>query len=176
MVALGLRPGVQDSRDPQLGLEIILPELQQGGRGTGEEEIIEPPLVVPDEWVQGMGQRKHDMKIGDGKQVLRLPLQPLSPIKSLASWTVPIATGMGHEVGLAAMGTLVLMTAQRGSTAGGNGPKHFPMMGRQPVGLAKTGQGGSHHVAQGDSPGPTGPHLDGHKTGASAIKRLDGRG
>ena len=164
MVAQGLTPGVEDGSDPQLGLEVVMPEVQQGGRGTGKQEVIEPLLVVLDEWVQGMGQREHDMKIGDGQQVFGLSLHPLGPLESLASRTVPVATGMGHEVGLSAMGTLVLMAAQRGCAAGGNSSKHFPMMGRQTVSFSEAGQGGSHHVAQGESTGTGGTGLVGHKT------------
>jgi len=85
-------------------------------------------------------------------------------MEPLASRAVPIAAGMGHEVVVSAADTLVLMTTQRGGAAGGDGPKHFPMMGRQTVGFREVGQCGSHHLAQGDSTGTTGPDLLRHRT------------
>ena len=78
MVQQVLRPGVQHGRDPQGGFEVVATKLQQGGRGAGEQQGVEPALVVLDQRVEVVRQREHDVEVRDRQQVLDLLLQPLS--------------------------------------------------------------------------------------------------
>lgn len=74
MVAQVLTPSMQHGGDPQSGLEVIARELQQSGRGTGEQQGIEARLVVPDERVEYVRKGEHDVEVRDGQQVLGLLL------------------------------------------------------------------------------------------------------
>src|SRR5688572_18506063 len=142
MVQEILRPGVKDCRDSQGRIEVVATEFQQSRRGTGEQERVEPTLIVLDQPVELMRQREDDVEVRDGQQVLNLLLQPLGTLELLTARTVPVATGVGHEVLLPAMGTLVLVATERRGVTGAEGPKHFPVMIRQAMGLGKVGQRG----------------------------------
>src|SRR5213082_1441171 len=98
-----LRPSMENGGDAQGGFEVVPSERQQSGRGTGEQQRVEAGLVVLNEPVQFVRQRKHDVEIGDGQQVLGLLLQPLSTLEPLASGTMAIAARVRHEGFLAAV-------------------------------------------------------------------------
>jgi len=68
MVAEVLPPGVENSGHAQGRLEVVPSELQQGRRSTGEQQGVEADLVVPDERVQFVRQRKNDVEIGMGSR------------------------------------------------------------------------------------------------------------
>ena len=112
---------------------------------------------MADEQVQFMRERENDVEIWDGQQQLGLLLQPLGAIKLLATGTMAVAARVRHEVPCSAMGTLVLVAAQRWGVTGGDGAKDLPMMGRQTMRLGKAGQSGSHNFAQGNGLRRTGP-------------------
>ena len=166
---------LENSGHSQGRLEVVPSELQQGGGGAGEQEGVEAGLVVPDERVQFVRQRKNDVEIGDGQQVLGLLLQPLGAIEFLATGTMAVAARVRHEVPCSAMGTLVLVAAQRWGVTGGDGAKDLPMMGRQTMRLGKAGQSGSHNFAQGNGLRRTGPRATGHRVRAR-VNRSAGPG
>ena len=66
MVAEVLSPGMEHGGDPQSGFEVVPTELQQGSRGTGEKEAVEPRLVMLDKWVQFVRECEHDVEVRDG--------------------------------------------------------------------------------------------------------------
>ena len=86
------------------------------------------PLVVLNERVQFVRKGEHDVEVRDGQQMLGLLLQPLRTLEPLATRTMTIPAGVGHEVVLAAMGTLVLVATQRRCVTGGDGAKDLPVM------------------------------------------------
>ena len=169
MVGQVLAPGMKDGGDSQGGLEVVAAELQQGGRGAGKQERVEAGLVVLDERIQLVREGEDDVEVGDGQQVFDLLLQPVGAVEPLASRTMAIATGMRHEVLAAAVGTLILMAAQRGGVAGGDGAQHLPMMSRQTMRLRKVRQGGADNFAQGEGRRLTGSRIAGH---GGARRRL----
>ena len=83
-------------------------------------------------------------------------------VEVLATGAMAVAAGVGHKVLLTAVGTPVLMAAQRRGVTGGDGAKHLPIMSRQAMVLGKVGQRGAHHFAQGDRLGLTGTQITGH--------------
>ena len=170
MVAEVLPPSVEDSGNSQGRLEVVPAELQQGGGGTGEQEGVEAGLVVADEQIQFVRQREDDVEVRDGQQELGLLLQPLGAVELLATGTMAVAAGVRHEVPFSAMGTLVLVAAQRWGVTGGDGAEDFPMMGRQTVRLGKAGQTDSHNFAQSNGLRRTGPRATGHKHRARANR------
>ena len=164
MVAEILTPGMKDGGNSQGSLEVVAAELQQGRGGAGEQEGVEAGLVVPDERVQFVRQRKNDVEVRDGQQVLGLLLQPLGAFEVLATGTMAVAARVRHEVFLAAMGTPVLVATQRWRVTGGDGVEDLPMMGRQTVRLGQAGQTGSHNFTQGNGLRRTGPRATGHRS------------
>ena len=119
---------------------------------------------MSDERVEFVREREHDVEVRDGQQVLGLLLQPLGAVEFLATGTMAVAAGVRHEVLLSAMGTLVLVAAQRWRVTGGDGAKDLPMMSRQTMRLGKAEQSSSHYFAQGDGLRRTGPRATGHRT------------
>lgn len=152
-----LGPGVENSRDSQRGFEVVPTELQQSGGSTGEQEGVKARLVVLNERVKLVRKREHDVKVRDGQQVLALLLEPLSSLEPLATGTMTIPAGVGHEMLLPAMGTLILMSPQRPGVTGGNGAKDLPVMSRQTMSLREARQCGSHDLAQGNGLRLAGP-------------------
>ena len=125
MVQEVLRPGMQHRGEAQVGFEVVPAELQQGGAGAGEQEGVEPGLVVLEERVQVVREGEHDMEVRDGQQVLGLLLQPLGALQPLAARTVPVAAGVRGEVLSPTVGTPILMAAQRRGVTGGEARKTF---------------------------------------------------
>ena len=157
MVAQVLPPGVEHGGDPQRGVEVVATELQQRGRGTGEQQGIEPRWVVLDEPVQFVREGEHGMEVRDGQEVFDLLFQPLSTVEFLAARTMPVATGVGHEMLALAVGAPILMATQRRGVTGGEGAQHLPMMNRQAMRMGERGQRGAHDFPQGDGLRLTGP-------------------
>ena len=93
MVAEVLPPGMEDGGDAQGGLEVVAAELQQGGRGTGEQQGIEPRLVVLDERVEVVGQGEHDVEVRDGQCCV---LRAISDSDSEANRTA-VRSQFGHR-------------------------------------------------------------------------------
>ena len=120
MVAEVLPPSVEDSGNSQGRLEVVPAELQQGGGGAGEQEGVEAGLVVADEQIQFVRQREDDVEVRDGQQELGLLLQPLGAVELLATGTMAVAARVRPEVPCSAMGTLVLVAAQRWGVTGGD--------------------------------------------------------
>ncbi len=148
---------MKDGGNSQGRLEVIPTKLQQGRGGAGEQDGVEAGLVMADEQVQFVRQRENDVEVRDRQQQLGLLLQPLGAVELLATRTMAVATGVRDEVPFSAMGTLVLVAAQRWGVTGGDGAKDLPMMGRQTVRLSKAGQCGPHNFAQGNGLRRTGP-------------------
>ncbi len=176
MVQKVLRPGMQHRREAQGGLEVVPAELQQGGAGAGEQESVEPCLVVLEERVQVVREGEHDMEVRDGQQVLGLLLQPLGALQPLAARTVPVAAGVRCEVLAPAVGTPILMAAQRRSVTGGEGAQDLPVMRGQTMGPGKLRQGLADDLAQGEGLRLPGRRATGHTVGRSALTRFGGRG
>ena len=93
-----LRPGVENRGDSQGGFEVVASKLHQRGRGAGEQQRIQPLLVVLNERIQFVRESEHDVEVRDGQQVLDLLLQPPGAVELLAARTVPVAAGVRHEV------------------------------------------------------------------------------
>jgi hypothetical protein len=68
VVFQGLAPGMQDHRDPEFPPEPrgVTPKGLQGGRSGLKQEAIEETGVALGKGVQGMGQGKHAVEVGDG--------------------------------------------------------------------------------------------------------------
>lgn len=130
-----LAPAMEDGGDAEGGLEVVATKFEQGGRGTRKQKRIELLLVVLDERVQLVRESEHDVEVGNGQQILDLMLQPLGAVDLLATRAMAIATGIGDEVFLPAMGTAVMMATQRRSVTGAEGPKDLPVMNRQTMSL-----------------------------------------
>jgi hypothetical protein len=94
----------------------------------------------------------------------------------LAARTVPIATGVRHEVFLPAMGTLILMTTQRRGVTGGDGAKNLPVMTGQTTSLGKLRQYYSDDFAQSDGLCLPGRRATGHTASGFWIIQFGGRG
>ena len=74
--AEALVPSVQEGGEPELPLQPmpgIPSELQQGVRRALKQQVVADPLVLQDQRLQFLGQREHDMKIRQGKQIRLLP-------------------------------------------------------------------------------------------------------
>ena len=63
-----------------------------------------------DERIELVRKSEHVVEVRDWQQMLDLLLKPIGTVKLLATGTVTVAAGIGHEVFLPAMGTLVVVT------------------------------------------------------------------
>ena len=57
-----------------MGLEVVATELQQRGRGRGEQQPTQTGLVMTNEPVEVVREGKHDVEVWNGQQVLGLLL------------------------------------------------------------------------------------------------------
>jgi len=164
MVQKVLGPGMENGGDPQDRFEVVATEFHQCGRCAGEQEGVEERLVVLNERVEFVREREHIVEVRDGQQEVNLLLQPLGAFELLAARTMPVSARVRYEVFLPAMGTLVLMAAQRWGVTGRDGAKNLPMMSRQAMSLREARQCGSHDFAQGDGLRLTGLRATGHRS------------
>ena len=91
-----------------------MPELDQGGRGGVEEQIVERRLVVLDQGVEVMRQGEHQIEKRDRQERLGMLLQPVHAVGPLAGPTMAVATRMRDEMVAVAVRAPVEMTAQLG--------------------------------------------------------------
>ena len=161
---------MKDGGNSQSGFEVVPTEFQQSRRGAGEQEGVEPALVVLNERVQFVRKREHHVKIRNGQQVLALLLQPLGAFESLATGTMAVSAGVWHEVPSPAVSTLILMATQRWCVTGGDGPENFPVMDRQTMRLGEVWKCGSYDFAQGDGLRQTSLFAKGHGSDPEVVK------
>jgi hypothetical protein len=92
MTAHGLIPGVKDGGESQPGAETIVANLEEGLGARVEECVKGGSWSATEEWVQRLGNGKHDMKVLlRGNQVVLLHLGPKSLIEDSAASAVAIA-------------------------------------------------------------------------------------
>jgi hypothetical protein len=63
-----LTPGVQHGGDADLGAKSVLTERQQGLAAGGKQQRVKGTLVLLDEGIELVWQRKDQMEIGHGQQ------------------------------------------------------------------------------------------------------------
>ncbi len=102
--------------------------------------------------------------------MLALLLQPLGAFESLATGTMAVSAGVRHEVPSPAVSTLILMTTQRWSVTGGDGPENFPVMDRQTMSLGEVWKCGSNDFAQGNGLRQTGLRANAHGSDREVVK------
>ena len=92
MVFQGLAPGMQHHRDAEFAPEplgVPSERLQRGGCRL-EQEAIEDARVALGQRVQGMGQGKHAVEVGDRKELAEARFDPAHFGERLALGTVPV--------------------------------------------------------------------------------------
>jgi hypothetical protein len=57
---------MQHCRYANLRLELALTELQQRGAGTVKEQLVKGALVLADQRIERVRQRKNDVEVRDG--------------------------------------------------------------------------------------------------------------
>ena len=151
MVEQGLAPGVQHGGDPNLRVQIIAPEFQQGGRHRVEQQGVQPGAILLDQRIKFMRQREHQMEVGNGQERFGLLVQPVKPIGPLAGGAMAVTAGVRHEMFFAAMAATIMMSAQGGRAAGHEGAQDFPMVVGQTVFPCVPGNSRPQHFRQGQS-------------------------
>jgi hypothetical protein len=146
MVQQRLAPGVQHGRNAQLGLEAVLTKLQQSLAGGVEQQVVEGALVLLDQRVERVRQRKHQVEIRHRQQRLLLLGQPVFGRLTLAKRAMPVAAGMRHKVSAATLQAPVAMTTQCRGAASQQRIKNAPMMLGQ--GWTRAGDADSQHCRQ----------------------------
>ena len=137
MMFQGLAPGMQDHSDPEFAPKPlgITPERPQGGRGSLEEETIEEARIALRQRVQRMRERKHTMKVRDGKQLAEPRFDPAELGHGLALGTVPILARMIAEDLSVTVVTLRELTPQGRCTAGDDVLYHTALASGEAMGL-----------------------------------------
>jgi hypothetical protein len=98
-----------------------------------EQEIVEDPLVLQDQWCQATGECEDNMKVTRGQELLLTGSDPAFPSPGLTLWAMPIPAGVVVDGAMAAASALIDMTAQCGGTTARNGQQHFDMLPTEPV-------------------------------------------
>ena len=114
MVDQRARPGVEHADHAQstaYEARVLRQLLRSGGRGA-EEQTIDQLLVAARDLAQFFRQGEGEQKVGDRQEQRLLLLQPLLPGRVLALGTVAILARMVAVALLAALGTLVDLSAQ----------------------------------------------------------------
>ena len=129
-----LPPRVQDHQPADGGPEParIRRDLEQGGRGGAEEEVVHDALVRQRE---GREHRRHgedDVDVADGQEFLLARRHPHIPRGRQALGTMPIPTAVVREARLRARLTAIAMAAQRRCAALDERTEDAPMAGREP--------------------------------------------
>ena len=135
-----LAPGMKDACHAELSLKFPAPELQKRLRCAGKEKIVARRWVLPDQGVQGVGQRENDVEIWDRQKQVGLLLHPCIAVRALACRTMPVAAGMRDELLLRAIAALVQVAAELRGLAGHDRTQHPPVLRWQTVLLAIVGQ------------------------------------
>jgi hypothetical protein len=116
-----LVPRMEDHDATQLAAEVVPTELEQGLTGSRKQEAQEQPSIAQDQWVEGMGQRKHGVKVWDGQEFRLTVCDPLRCGEALTFRTVPIATRVVSVALEAALRALLHMSTKLGRTTGRDG-------------------------------------------------------
>src|SRR5215203_6711829 len=106
MIEQRLAPGVQHGRNADLCLEPFPPKLQQRGTGCLEQELEQNRSVLPDQPVERVRQREHQMEVGNGQERALLLFEPIRRPPALALRAVTVAATVRHEMFALAMDAL----------------------------------------------------------------------
>ena len=115
MVDQGARPGVEHADHAQGAAHearVLSQLLRSRGRGA-KEQAIDQLLVAARDLAQFLRQGEGEQKVGDRQEQRLLLLQPFLPGRVLALGTVAILARMVAVALLAALGTLVDLSAER---------------------------------------------------------------
>jgi hypothetical protein len=118
------RPGVQNRRDADGGLQPRLPESNQRFARRSAESVENVARIRFGEPPELARESEHDVEVRHGEQPLRARTNPPLLLQGLTLWAVPVATGVVRGMFVSAAGAHVDMTAQCGRTTKVHGRKH----------------------------------------------------
>src|SRR5215208_2213698 len=133
-----LAPGMEDREKSDSSPQLLRVggDLQQRLLGTAEQQVVEHPLVAPDQIVE-LGRKSEDhVEVRHRQQLLAAPLQPALLVQALALRAVPVAAGVVEDLRRTALITLVEVAAQSGGATVLDGPHRPQVMARQSMLLA----------------------------------------
>jgi hypothetical protein len=93
-----------------------------------KEQIVDHPLIVQTEGIDGIRQRKHHVEIRHWQQLLHPGFHPLHPILALAGRTMAIPAGIGANLRMPAVCTDIDMIAHLKGAAVTNGVHHLTLL------------------------------------------------
>ena len=121
-----LVPGVEDGEEADLGAEMAgvgRDRAQRVGDGP-EEQTVDDGLLLGGDLGDRRGHGEDDVEVLGGQQVRAAPFEPLGAGQRLAGRTVAVATRVVPDAPMAAMVTLLDVTAEGGGAALLDGRHH----------------------------------------------------
>ena len=140
MIDQVLAPGVKDGGEGDLRAEAFAPELQEGGAGAVEEQIVDGLGVLQRQRTQPGRQREDPMKIAHGQQSGALFFEPVGAALMLARGTVTIAAARRPPVTAVAILAMPHRPAELAGAALGQTAEDSEVMDRQSVSPQVFGQ------------------------------------
>src|SRR5262249_39323553 len=133
-----LAPGMQDGGDADLCAEMfrIGRQGQQGLCRCLKQQIVQPPLVVADQWVETVWEGEDQKEGLDRGQTFPGKFGPLGPLGCLALGAVPIAAGVVGNAGIATTLASFHMATQGSGTTGSQAAHDGRLLGGQRMALA----------------------------------------
>jgi hypothetical protein len=134
MMQQGLAPRVEHAEKAECGAEVVRRpgDLEERRRTRVEEEVVDDSLVLQGQAGEDVRDGKDDVGVPD-RQQLAFPLgAPLIARVRQALWTVPITTRVVRDGAMAAGGTAIEMSTQRGSSTAFDRPQHTKVLRGQP--------------------------------------------
>ena len=136
VIPQGLVPGVKDSQETDLSVQMGSPEVGQRFRDRFKEDVEQDFLVGENERIQFVRERENEVKVTRGQKFGFLALQPLfGGVRSTLGAMAVTARVVAGPLKAAAVTTLQ-MSAESFSSANFNGVNNLKMSSRQLVTLA----------------------------------------
>lgn len=128
-----LGPGVDDRRETHLGSEILGTKghFLESLRYSRKEQMVGVSWIGQEQRMKDIRDGENEMIIRRGKQVLPLVLDPAHLFKVLALGAVTVAARIIRDLLVAAMITLLNVTAQGCRTARGDGSNNSGLLGAE---------------------------------------------
>src|ERR1700731_1933432 len=122
-----LIPGMKHGQESEVRAEpaFVAGDGKQCFRNAAEQQIVDQPLVLQDQWRQRARECEYNVAIRNGQKFLCRLRQPSFAGGGLTLWAMPVAARMKLDALVRASVALCKESAERGGSTGADVPEYF---------------------------------------------------